>query len=430
MPSQLARALTGGRGPVHEPPCSDSAPRWQQRLSVEFHYPVVFTRGMFRVDNPELARAIGVIGGTDAAHQPHQHGTRQARVFVVLDDGVARAWPRLAHDIQAYFSAHGVAHEAAHALSLLEPEPHVIVGGEAAKNDPAIVHTLQAALFAAKADRHCTVLIIGGGAVLDAAGYAAAVCHRGLRIVRAPTTVLAQNDAGIGVKNGVNAFGVKNALGTFAPPFAVINDLDFIATLPARDRIAGLAEALKVALIRDPDFVSWLSDHAHELREGATEPTAIMIRRCAELHLAHIRDAGDPFELGSARPLDFGHWAAHKLEILSRHELRHGEAVAIGIAIDTRYSALSGRFAPAMADEIESLIAALGLPLWHQALELRDADGRAAVLAGLEEFREHLGGELTITLLEGIGRGVEVHAIDTGLMLAAIERARTHQKVS
>lgn len=413
MPSQLARARIGGRGSAGDP----IAPHWQQHLRVEFGYPVVFTRGMLRVDNPELVRAI--VGSDDARPE-----ARQVGVFVVVDEGVARAWPRLGEDIRAYVAAH------AQQLALLEGEPHVIVGGEAAKNDAAIVHTLQAALFKAKADRHCVVLIIGGGAVLDAAGYAAAVCHRGLRIVRAPTTVLAQNDAGIGVKNGVNAFGVKNALGTFAPPFAVINDLDFIATLPARDRIAGLAEALKVALIRDPEFVAWLSKHAHELREGATEPTATMIRRCAELHLAHIRDAGDPFELGSARPLDFGHWAAHKLELLSHHDLRHGEAVAIGIAIDSRYSALCGRLAPALADEIEALIAALGLPLWHEALELRDANGRAAVLAGLEEFREHLGGELTITLLEDIGRGVEVHAIDMSLMHAAIERARTHEKAS
>jgi 3-dehydroquinate synthase len=387
-------------------PPEPQASCWEQRLSVDFGYDVVFTRGMFRADNLALVRAVA---GTSEE--------RRQRVFVVLDEGVARAWPRLDEDLRAYFDAH------AERLELVRSEPHVVVGGEAAKNDPAIVHELQAAFFEAKLDRHCVVLIIGGGAVLDAAGYAAAVCHRGLRIVRAPTTVLAQNDAGIGVKNGVNAFGVKNALGTFAPPQAVINDFDFIATLPARDRIAGLAEALKVGLIRDPEFVRWLSAEADALREGASEPTATMIRRCAELHLAHIRDGGDPFELGSARPLDFGHWSAHKLELLSRHELRHGEAVAIGIALDSRYSALSGRLAVETADEIEALIARLGLPLWHEALELRDASGRPSVLAGLEEFREHLGGELTITLLEGIGRAVDVNEIATATMLAAIERA-------
>jgi 3-dehydroquinate synthase len=412
--------MTDGLGSGREPPQPEvgQTSRWQQRLSVGFCYPVVFTRGMFRADNLELVRAIV---GTDDARQPdaRQPDARQRGVFVVLDEGVARAWPGLASDIQAYFVAH------AGQLTLIEPEPYVIIGGEAAKNDAAVIQALQAALFAAKVDRHSVVLIIGGGAVLDAAGYAAAVCHRGLRIVRAPTTVLAQNDAGIGVKNGVNAFGVKNALGTFAPPLAVINDLDFIATLPARDRLAGLAEALKVGLIRDPEFVGWLSDNAQELFEGAIEATATMIRRCAELHLAHIRDGGDPFELGSARPLDFGHWAAHKLEMLSHHELRHGEAVAIGIAIDSRYSALSGRLAPAMADEIEALIAKLGLPLWHEALLLRDANGHSAVLAGLEEFREHLGGELTITVLEGLGQAVEVHEIDMALMLVAIERANT-----
>jgi 3-dehydroquinate synthase len=318
-------------------------------------------------------------------------------------------------------------HEHADVLELIA-EPLVILGGESAKNDPALLDDLLARFFRLGLDRHCCVLILGGGAVLDAVGHAAAICHRGLRVVRMPTTVLAQDDAGIGVKNGVNAFGVKNAIGSFAPPYAVINDLDFLASLPLRDRIAGLAEAVKVALIRDPEFFVALERDAAALGVGQLEPLEPAIRRCAELHLEHIRSSGDPFETGSARPLDFGHWAAHKLELLSQHALRHGEAVALGIALDSHYSMMiggHGRLAQAEFDRILALLAALGLPRWTPAL-VASIGGSVALLAGLDEFREHLGGELTITLLDAIGRGVEVHAIDRATMSACVEAlART-----
>src|SRR4029079_4140447 len=111
-------------------------------------------------------------------------------------------------------------------------------------------------------DRHAFVMAVGGGALLDLVGYAAATTHRGGRLLRVPTTVLAQNDSGVGVKNGVNAFGVKNLVGTFAPPFAVINDLRFLQTLEPRERVAGMAEAVKVALVRDASFFEWMEAEA------------------------------------------------------------------------------------------------------------------------------------------------------------------------
>ena len=239
-------------------------------------------------------------------------------------------------------------------------------------------------------DRHSFALVLGGGAVQDAAGFAAATAHRGIRTVRMPTTVLSQNDSGVGVKNGVNRFGSKNFVGTFSPPFAVVNDASFLDRLPARDRVAGLAEALKVALIRDAAFFESLEGAADALASFDRDATEEVARRCAALHLRHIATGGDPFELGSARPLDFGHWAAHKLESMTAHELRHGEAVAIGIALDTRYSveaepARRGR----RRARIHALMGRLGLPRWHDALAIRAGGGRLAVLDGLDEFREH-----------------------------------------
>jgi 3-dehydroquinate synthase len=232
--------------------------------------------------------------------------------------------------------------------------------------------------------------------------------------------VLAQNDAGIGVKNGVNAFGRKNFLGSFAPPHAVLNDTDFLRTLHARDRIAGIAEAVKVALIRDSVFFEWLESNADALREFRPAATSHMIRRCAELHLRQITQGGDAFETGNGRPLDYGHWSAHRLEALTAHELRHGEAVAIGVALDTRYSVQVGMLPAGADDRVHRTLKRLGFHLWHPAMESKDAAGRLLILDGIEEFREHLGGELSVTMLTEIGRGVDVHSVDHAEILRAM----------
>lgn len=235
--------------------------------------------------------------------------------------------------------------------------------------------------------------------------------------------MLAQNDAGVGVKNGINAFGQKNFLGTFAPPFAVLNDARFLETLSCRDTIAGMAEAVKVALIRDAEFYDWLRAHTASLAACELASVTPLIRRCAQLHLDHIAAAGDPFELGSARPLDFGHWASHKLESLSASRLRHGEAVAIGIALDTIYSAEAGLFPPASCQPVLELLEGLGFRLWDETLSLVDpGDRRPRVVEGLAEFREHLGGELTITLLQAIGEGIAVQEVHEDLVLRALDR--------
>ena len=366
-----------------------------QRVTVTLEYPVAFTRGVFELDNPLLAETL-------ARREPG----RRHRFVAVIDSGVAAAWPTLGADIAAYAKRYG--------LELAAP-PWVIQGGEAGKKDEVLAE-LHRGLAALRIDRHSYVIAIGGGALLDVVGYAAATLHRGVRLVRMPTTVLAQNDAGVGVKNGINAFGAKNFLGTFAAPFAVIDDSRFLATLERRDQIAGMAEAVKVALIRDAEFFRWLVEHAAELAAFELEAVEYMIRRCAELHLAHIASSGDAFELGNARPLDFGHWAAHKLELMSNYGLRHGEAVAIGIALDSAYSVAAGLLDEKDHDAIVSLLAALGLPITHELL--RDP----ALLEGLAEFREHLGGELCSPLLAGIGKLVEANEMAGATMRRAIER--------
>jgi 3-dehydroquinate synthase len=372
----------------------------EQRFVVEFDYPVVFGRRVLDADDATLAWAI-------ARREP----LRRHPLFVVVDRGLLDARPELTGDLERYVAAHSAELE-------LRAAPYVVPGGEAVKNDPEQVQTLLGAYVASKLDRQAVVLVVGGGAVLDAAGYAASLVHRGVRVVRLPSTVLSQCDGGVGVKNGVNAYATKNLFGTFAPPHAVVNDLDLLRTLPLRDARAGMAEAVKVALIRDADFFAWIEANADALGRGEAEPLGALVRRCAALHLAHIASGGDPFEMGSARPLDYGHWAAHKLEVMSGHELRHGEAVAIGMLLDARYAERIGLLAAAELERLASLLSRLGLPMQHPALA-RSERGKLAVLAGLEDFREHLGGTLTVTLLERIGRGREVTSLDESVVADA-----------
>jgi 3-dehydroquinate synthase len=384
-----------------------------QRFAVSYEYPVVFTRGLFDVANPTLADTLR-----------RRERARRHRVFVVIDDGVAASVPDLVQRIARYAGFH------ADVIELLEPT-ELVPGGEASKNDPALVERLQRRVREQGIDRHAYLMAIGGGAVLDMAGFVAATSHRGVRHVRVPTTVLSQNDSGVGVKNGVNAFGVKNFLGTFQPPFAVLNDSAFIDVLPPRDKRAGMAEAVKVALIRDRAFFLWLEANAPALRRFEAGALDELIRRCAALHMRQIAHGGDPFERGSARPLDFGHWSAHKLETLTGHAVRHGEAVAIGIALDSRYSVRSGLLEPGADQRICRLLEELGFELWHEDLLRSDDGGRGgglAIMAGLREFREHLGGELTITLLADLGVGEEVHEIDEALMAECIDWLRLRRR--
>jgi 3-dehydroquinate synthase len=382
---------------------------YRQEFSVRYEYPVYFTEHLFAQDNPVFLQAL----------TQREPGKRH-RFTVFIDSHVAASWPALVHDITGYAEKHA---ESLH----LAARPEIVPGGEQVKNDPALLNRLQHRLVELGVDRHEFVVGIGGGAFLDLIGFVAATTHRGVRHVRVPTTVLAQNDSGVGVKNGVNAFGVKNLLGSFAPPFAVLNDSAFLRTLHPRDKIAGIAEAVKVSLIRDGMFFEWLEASVDALR--ACEPAAMarMIRRCAELHMRQIAHGGDPFETGSARPLDYGHWSAHKLEALTGHEVRHGEAVAIGLALDARYSVQIGMLAPGEEERVYRLLKGLGFYLWHPAMETRDEKDALLLLRGIEEFREHLGGELTITLLRAIGVGEEVHQMDHNQILHAMAWLRRRE---
>ncbi len=373
-----------------------------QRFSVPFAFPVAFRDGVFEPDNPLLIDTLA-----------YREPDKRHRCLVFVDEGVTAAQPGLPERIEAYAAAY------ANRMELVAP-PQIIPGGERIKTELTHLEGIQDRIHETRIDRHSYVIAIGGGAVLDAVGLAAATAHRGVRLVRVPTTVLSQNDSGVGVKNAVNLKGVKNYTGAFAPPWAVLNDYDFITRLPKRERISGIAEAVKVALIRDGAFFQWLEANADRLATFEPEAERYMIRRCAELHMRQIGTGGDPFEMGSARPLDYGHWSAHKLEAITRHHVNHGEAVAIGVALDARYSALAGLLPEGEEERVASLLEHLGFRIFHPGLTRKDHRGEWEIMRGLADFREHLGGELTVTLLSSLGVGVEVHQIDDALVRDAI----------
>lgn len=383
----------------------------QRSIEVSYQLRVFFTQAAFDPANLVLKNVLA-----------YGDSRRLHKALVVMDETLAQARPALRRQMEAYFAAH------ADVLMLVCP-PVIIEGGERTKNSYFHVSEIHSHLDRHHIDRHSYVLGVGGGALLDMVGLAAATAHRGVRHVRVPTTTLAQCDSGVGVKNGINAFGKKNFIGTFAPPFAVINDFEMLASLSDRDKRAGYVEAVKVALIRDQEFFEELERDADRLH--TFEPAAMrrLIHRSAELHLNHIATSGDPFEFGSARPLDFGHWAAHKLEQLSEYRLRHGEAVAVGIALDTVYSRAMGYLDATAAERVLRLLEALGFDLFANELLHVDSENALIVLQGLEEFREHLGGELTITLLKRIGEGFETHEMHLPQVINAIyELQERHQR--
>lgn len=375
-------------------------------ITLQHEHRLIFTREVFAPENLTLAQAL----------TPREAGEK-VRALVFWDGGLETAFPGFAAKISAWFAARGE-------TLRLAAEPIALPGGERVKNDFSQLERIWKEIEAAGLCRHSYIVAVGGGAVLDLVGFAAATAHRGIPLVRLPTTSLSQGDGGVGVKSGVNFFGKKNWLGAFGVPHAIVNDLALLHGLPPRDRRAGLIEAVKVALIRDAAFFEFIAACVPALAKFEPEAYEAVIRESARQHMEHIATAGDPFERGSARPLDFGHWAAHKLEQLSEFRVSHGEAVAVGIAIDLIYARRTGLLSEAETDRILGVIQGLGFELFAPVKEIRSATGRQDMLDGLEEFREHLGGRLCIPMIRAPGVRLEIHEMDGAVVKAAFDELR------
>ncbi len=375
-------------------------------ITLQHEHRVIFTRDVFAEANLVLADVL----------TPREPG-ESVRALVFWDAGLESAFPKMAEKIARWFAARGE-------RVRLAAAPIAVPGGEGVKNDFHQLEKIWQAINAAGLCRHSYVIALGGGAVLDMVGFGAATAHRGIPLVRLPTTSLSQGDGGVGVKNGVNFFGKKNWLGSFGVPHAIVNDVAFLHGLPLRERRAGLIEAVKVALIRDADFFEFIAARVDALARFEPEPFEAVIRESARQHIEHIATAGDPFERGSARPLDFGHWAAHKLEQLSEFRVSHGEAVAVGIAMDVIYARRTGLLSEAVAERILDVVKRLGFELFAPVKQIRATSGKQDMLDGLEEFREHLGGRLSIPMITAPGKRLEVHEMDGAVVKASFDELR------
>lgn len=389
----------------------DSDPR-DVTFSVPMTHRLRFTEDVAGDDFHEL---LALLHGTEHSGAPELPTIRSSlitppKVMVWADSEVARASDR----------ADRIATQLAESNCVEMAAPlQAFAGGEAAKNSSKVVDQMLALINQCNLDRRSYIVAIGGGALLDVAGYAAAIAHRGVRLIRIPTTTLAQADSGVGVKNAINQFGKKNWVGTFTVPWAVINDAGFLTTLPDRDFCCGFSEAVKVSLLKSRSMFDSLCQQATRIAQRDMTVAKPVIAESCRMHLQHITHGGDPFESLESRPLDFGHWSAHRLEPMTGYAIRHGEAVAIGVALDSWYSSLRHGLPESSAADVCRCLADLGLPLWDSAL--RDFD---ALLIGLEEFRQHLGGRLTVTMLRDIADPIDVHEIDAGAMRAAANKLR------
>lgn len=381
-----------------------------EEIRVAYRHQITFTENVFALENSLLATTIQACSSA-----------KRPRVFLVADAAVMEANTGIRSKVTEFFDHH---REDIQYMGCLE-----LPGGEQLKNESGYLEQLYRAIEEKKLCRHSYIIALGGGALLDVVGFAASTAHRGIRHLRLPTTSLSQGDGGCGVKNGINYFGKKNFLGTFTPPAAVINDVEFLKSLPEPRLLDGFIEAIKVALIKDSAFFRYIEENAQAILQRDFATIREVLEASARHHILHIAQSGDPFELSSSRPLDFGHWSAHKLEVLSDYALSHGESVAIGIALDSIYSHRKGYLSEANLHRILKLIQDFGFRIYDERLSALTEDGGYAILQGLEEFREHMGGELTIPMLRDIGDMFEVNDMDAPLLVESIDSLRSMETV-
>lgn len=376
---------------------------YNQKIPIAFEFPVIFGDRVFSTGNSDVQEFFKVARVADSQ-----------KVACFIDANLLVAFPNIARTVTTYF-------ENLIGGPKLVTEPIIWPGGEQLKNRLDLVEQIYRLVLDFDICRHSYLMAIGGGTLLDIVGYGAATSHRGIRMVRVPTTVLAQSDSAHGVKTSMNFLGKKNFVGTFTPPAAVICDYSFLEGLPERFFITGFSESLKVALLKDLELLDFIERNGEKIRRRDRETCTHVIYKCARHHLDHIAGSGDPFEYGSSRPLDFGHWAAHKLEQMSNFEITHGESVSVGVALDITYSYVRGYLSCDDWTRALRSFVNLGLPIFYPLMlhKLDQPQDSASILHGLEEFRQHLGGRLTIMLLERLGRGFEVSEIDLPAMQEA-----------
>ena len=271
-------------------------------------------------------------------------------------------------------------------------------------------------LLRAQADRATVLVALGGGVVGDIAGFAAATYQRGIAHLQVPTTLLAQVDSSVGGKTAINHPLGKNMIGAFHQPAMVVADIGALATLPAREFAAGLAEVVKYGAIFDASFLSWIEEHTDALARRETGALAHAVRRSCEIKALIV--ARDERESGVRALLNFGHTFGHAIESAAGYgSLLHGEAVAIGMALAAGLSVRLGRIAPSDAKRLIALLERLGLPV---------APPHFPVQTWLEYMgrdKKNVGGRITLILLDSLGSARVVKDAPTTELEAMLAQA-------
>jgi 3-dehydroquinate synthase len=298
-----------------------------------------------------------------------------------------------------------------------KPASIVLPTGEQQKNIGSI-QKIWTAMLAAGCDRRSLVINLGGGVVGDLGGFAASTYMRGVDFLNIPTTLLAQVDASVGGKTGFNFDGVKNLIGTFNQPVAVIIDPSTLDELPEREFLSGFAEIIKHGLVADAEYFRQLTVKPPPQLNPA-ELEAIIARSC------HIKTAivqSDVAEGGSRRLVNFGHTVGHAVEVLSLETdqpLLHGEAVSIGMRAEAIISERLGLLAKADLQQIEQSLAKAGLPV-----TIPGTVTTGDIMKKMRSDKKNDNGNLNFTLLDAIGHAVYNQHVEAAVILAALEATR------
>jgi 3-dehydroquinate synthase len=264
--------------------------------------------------------------------------------------------------------------------------------GEASKT-LRTVERLHRSFLEWEMDRSSFVIGIGGGIVCDIAGFAASTYMRGIRFGFVPSTLLAQADAAIGGKNGVNVGRVKNIAGVFRQPDFVLYDYSLLGTLPQRERLCGFSEIVKHALIADGKLFDYLEREAGALL--ALDPGVLKHVMAGSIRIKSAIVEADVREMGERRKLNFGHTLGHAIE--KESGLPHGEAVAVGMAAATRISAEKGMISRSDADRVVALLEKSGLPV-------RSPLSPSRLIEAMKRDKKRRGDSVHLVLLSAIGR--------------------------
>ncbi|HIH2762445.1 MAG TPA: 3-dehydroquinate synthase [Candidatus Azoamicus sp. MARI] len=370
----------------------------KQTFNIKYNYNIFFTTDIFNLNNKILINEL------------NKNNLSEKKILILIDKNVIKFNTDIIIKINNYFKFYE------NSIKVV-CNPIAITGGEKVKNHYLLVKYFYKLIEKYKICRQSYLIAIGGGTIQDLAGYIASTAHRGIKLIRIPTTVLSQDDSGVGVKNGINFIKKKNFIGCFSIPFSVINDYSLLQSLTFKQIIEGLAEAVKVALIKDNIFFKYIEDNCKNITEHSVLKNVIYT--CAKLHAEHISKYGDPFEQTSSRPLDFGHWIAHKLESMSKYKISHGEAVGIGLIIDSTYSYLIKLLKKNEWKRIIRCMINLHMKIFCELLLKKEKIYE--IFNGVEEFREHLGGKLTITLLKAIGEKIDINHINKYIYIKSIK---------